>query len=304
MRRVSLRAGALGLALALLTAAAAADDAKDQSRAAFRRGVALVKDGDFKTARDRFIEAYRLFAHPSILLNLGITRWRIGEFALAEQDLAKFLSDDGGASQEEVTSARVALAAVRAHLGSVRVRVANAARARFDGQVIALVPGEFAEVRAPVGKHVIVAEADGYEPKTESVTVESEQPLTVDLVMRALPEGASPPVARRAEHREGTDGRRAAGLILVGTAALATGAAVLTGLRARSLSDEYNRAPAGHQDPSTRSTGLAFRTTTDLAIVTAAVTASIGVYLLLTPAPRAQTRIAIGPGFTGLEGCF
>ena len=305
MPRVSLRAGALGFALVLLSPAAWGEDAKDQSRAAFRRGVALVKDGDYRSARDRFIEAYRFFAHPSILLNLGITRWRIGEFVDAEQDLAKFLSDDGGASQEEVASARAALAAVRTHLGDLKVRVApGGARARLDAQVIALVPGELAEVRAQVGKHVLVAEAEGYQPHTETVVIESVNAAVVDVTLRALPEGGAVASARHEAPPAGFDGRQAAGWILVSTAALAVGTSVITGVRARALADEYNRQPAGAQDASTRGAGIAFRTATDLAIVTAAVTASIGVYLLLTPTSNAQLKIAAGPGFTGFQGRF
>ena len=98
-------------------AEAAPEDAREQSRAAFRRGVNLVNDGDYKAARDAFLEAYKLFAHPSILLNLGIARWRSGEYVEAEQDLVRFLSDDGGASPEEVQSGRAALSQAREHLG-------------------------------------------------------------------------------------------------------------------------------------------------------------------------------------------
>src|SRR5579883_3465343 len=65
-------------------------DARERSRAAFRRGVAQAHDGDYPAARDSFLEAYKLFPHPSILLNLGISRARTGEWVDAEQDLVHF----------------------------------------------------------------------------------------------------------------------------------------------------------------------------------------------------------------------
>src|SRR5438552_371702 len=105
------------VALALLAAAprAGAED-REASRTAFRKGVTLAKDNDWKGARDAFLEAYRLFSHPSILLNIGIARWKIGEYVGAEQDLTKFLGDDRTASIEDVESARAALAQVKQHL--------------------------------------------------------------------------------------------------------------------------------------------------------------------------------------------
>ena len=65
-----------------------ADPARDQSRAAFMRGVADAHQGHYTAARDAFLEAYTLFAHPSILMNLGIARWHTGEYVQAERDLA------------------------------------------------------------------------------------------------------------------------------------------------------------------------------------------------------------------------
>src|SRR5215472_18592184 len=102
----------LAFALAFaLPAAAFGEDVREQSRAAFLHGVSEAHQGNYAAARDAFLEAYRLFAHPSILLNLGIARWHTGEYVAAEQDLARFLSDDGGASDDEIASARAALAA-------------------------------------------------------------------------------------------------------------------------------------------------------------------------------------------------
>ena len=97
--RLLLAAATLATLVASAAPGHAQDDPKEQSRAAFRRGVSQASAGDYAGARDSFQEAYRLFAHPSILLNLGIARWHTGEYVAAEQDLVRFLSDDGGASE-------------------------------------------------------------------------------------------------------------------------------------------------------------------------------------------------------------
>src|SRR5437016_6240482 len=113
--------------------AADSEDAKEKSRAAFRRGVELAKKGDYAHARDAFQEAYRLFQHPSILLNLGIAHSKTAEYAAAEEDLVRFLGDDGGATNEELHNARTILADVRTHLGTLKLRVSpDAARASLD----------------------------------------------------------------------------------------------------------------------------------------------------------------------------
>ena len=48
-------------------------EARDRSRAAFRKGVAQLRASDWSGARASFESAYTLFPHPSILLNLAST---------------------------------------------------------------------------------------------------------------------------------------------------------------------------------------------------------------------------------------
>jgi tetratricopeptide (TPR) repeat protein len=87
--RTRTRCGALLLAIAAafvtVTASggAHADPARDSSRVEFSRGVAFVKQGNYRAAREAFADAYRLYPHPSILLNLGIAQWKTGQFVEA-----------------------------------------------------------------------------------------------------------------------------------------------------------------------------------------------------------------------------
>lgn len=297
----------LGTALGLLVAArspvAAADDPREESRAAFRRGVASVQAGSFAAARDAFLEAYRRFPHPSILLNLGIARWRTGEYVEAEQDLARFLSDDGGATADEVSSARGALAHVRENLGTLRLRVAPAAaRATLDGRGIPLEPGRFADVRVVSGAHVLVAEAPDHTARRRDVVIAAGAPLEVDLAL-AVGEsrGPDPSVAAPPPARDAT--RVAVGWSVIGVAIVAAGVGTYAGVRALGLADDYaTPGRAGYQDHDTRASGILLRTVADVAFASSIATAAVGAYLVLVPgrgraaavAPGASLRIAPG----------
>jgi hypothetical protein len=294
-------AGALLTSSLLLCAGAAADSPRDQSRAAFMRGVADAHQGHYTAARDEFLEAYNLYAHPSILMNLGIARWHTGEYIQAEKDLARFLSDDGGASDEDIANARAGLAAVRQHLGTVRMRVAPVgARVMLDTQPVTLVLSGFAEVRAVVGPNELRAEADGYETVRQSVVVSHETPVTLDLSLKPL-------AAAGAKHEKPSSPGEADGTRkLVAYSSIAVSAASTIawagfGLRALSLASAYNtKGSLEYQDPGTKSTGIAFRSAADVFFVTALLAGGVGAYLLIFPvgtdAQTTRASVVVGPG--------
>jgi len=300
------------LALLILVSGtvASADPARDQSRAAFMRGVAESHQGHYTAARDAFLEAYKLFAHPSILLNLGIARWHTGEYVQAERDLARFLSDDGGASDEEIANARAALSAARQHLGVVRMRIApDGARATLDGQPVALVAGAFADVRAVVGPTILRVEADGYEPTRQSLLVGHDAPTTVDLTLTALPQGATASTGSPSPLTVDRGTRKLFAYGAFGVAAVTATIATISGFRAIALASDYNTAGSGSfQNPSTKSTGIAFRTASDVLFATALISAGVGTYWLVFPlqggsAPK-STSLAVGPGTFAIQGAF
>jgi hypothetical protein len=297
-------AAALGAALATWTGRAGADDdARERSRAAFRRGVAQAQDGNYVAARDSFLEAYKIFPHPSILLNLGIARAHTGEWLEAEQDLVQFLADDGGAQPDELTSARAELAQTRSHLGTFRLRVTpDGARAMLDAHPIALIPGAFIDVRTTRGAHDLYVDADGYTPVDQQVVVAAERAPNLDLTLAAT---------GRPRATEG-EGRRTLGWFLVGGAGLAAGIGIYAGVEAESLAHGYDTPGSGsYQDASTKARGLVFRTSADVAFASALLLGGVGAYLLLSkPATTAQAPLAprasvvVGPGFGGVAGVF
>jgi hypothetical protein len=283
-----------------VTGVARATDA-DASRTAFRRGVQQASNGNYDAARDSFVEAYKLYPAPSILLNLGIMRWKTHEYLEAEQDLVRFLEEDAKAPENEVASARSALSEVREHLGTFRLRVApSGARASLDDREVALIPGKFVDVRTTLGAHAVHVRADGFAPRDESVDVEAGEPAAVDLTLARAGTADMPGNVER-----GASGRRTAGIVLVG-AGVASGAfAAFAALRAGSLASDYNTPNSGHfQDPDTRSTGVMFRTLADVSLGVALVAAGVGVYLIVTDTGSSQTAIVASPGFAGLRGRF
>jgi hypothetical protein len=290
-------------------------DARELSRESFLRGVGQAHKGDYAEARDSFLEAYKLFAHPSILLNLGIARWHTGEYVAAEQDLVRFMSDDGGSSPDEIASARAALAATRGHLGTLRVRILpDGARARLDTQAIPLVPGAFAEVRAVAGLHQLRAEAEGYEALDQSIDVPAARSTDVQITLALAGEGRSPGKPTPGSEPPGRHVVLGWSLAGAGVALAAIGA--VCGLEAISDANAYNSRDGGSsfQNPGVRSTGIAFRTTADVLFLAAIASGGIGAYFLISapsavPKPGAGpsvvgTRLLLGPSFSGLVGSF
>jgi len=307
MPRRAVASAILGILLLLQPRAASADTARDQSRAAFMRGVADAHQGHYTAARDAFIEAYTLFAHPSILMNLGIARLHTGEYVQAEKDLVRFLSDDGGASDEEISNARAGLAAVRQHLGTVRLRIApDGARATLDGQPVALVPGSYAELRAVVGQSELRVDAEGYEPARQTLLVSHDNPTSVDLTLKPQPGERAHPSGSPAPDHDHTREVVAYGALGLGAASAVAWAAC--GVRAMMLANDYNTpASTDYQNPATKSSGITFRTAADVLFVTALVSGGAGAYLLLFPGKADKskgTSLVVGPGSLRLEGTF
>jgi hypothetical protein len=288
----------VALALSLCAATASAQDArKDQSRAAFRKGVELVQKGNYPAARDQFVEAYRLYPHPSILLNLGLLRAKTGEYLDAERDLVNFLADDGGATREEIQSARAALGDARTHIGTLRLKVDTpGVHAALDGKPIALAAGEQAEERILAGEHKLEIAADGYKTETLTVRGDPRQPTVVELSLAAADKTQPPPPEKSAT-------RAVVGASLVGVGGISVIIGIACGARAISLANGYNDSTSDDfQKPKVKSDGITFRTASDVTLITGLVLAGVGVGFLLWPTPKAQ--VTVGPGFVSMRGTF
>lgn len=305
----------------------AAEDAKTQSRNAFKKGVELAKKKDYPGARDAFLQAYKLFPHPSILLNLGMARAQTGEFVEAEGDLLKFLNDDGGAPPEELASARTTLADVRDHLGTLKIKVVpETAVARIDARTIPLAAGEFSEIKGTVGDHKLHIESDGFVTIDEPLVLKKGEVITKEVTLKA----AGPAAKSTEPHKDAAQetpteapppqkANHTLSYVLIGGGALLLGAGVYCGVTALGLASDYKETPKS----SIRQKGVFFRTAADVGIIAGLIAAGVGVYLLVKPQktpptdvtgstasqsasrpPRIAIDVAVSPEFTGLVGQF
>jgi|GEM_PF-805501 len=263
-------------------------DTRERSRAAFRRGVAQLRAQDWASARQSFEAAWSLYPHPSILLNLGIARLRTDDPVRAEQDFVRFLSEDFGASPEELAGAREALAETRAKLGTLRVVAGPpSARVQVDGKVVEAVRRAdpaggasdvvVAEVRTKPGKHGISVAAEGFRPAQREVDVVARGEVSVTFTL--TPEEA----ASKKVTAEEPATRAIVGWSLVGLAGVALTTSVVTGVRAMSLADDYaDPTSPAFQSADVRSEGVTFRTSADVALGVGLLAGAAAVVLLLT----------------------
>ena len=269
------------------------NQAREDSRAAFRRGVAAVKQQRWTEARDDFLQAYKLFPHPSILLDLGVSRFHVGEYVASEQDLTRFLAEDTGALPDELQTARSTLADVRKHLGTIRVRISpGGATATLDEKPIALVGGELADVRVAIGSHALEASAPDYDTWSGKVNVDGSEAKVVDLTL-----------SRHGEKHvsAGVPTQRVVSFVLFGTGVALAGFGIFAGVRSIDLANQYNTpTEANFQNPSTKSEGIAFRTAADVTLAIAGACVVAGIVLYVTT-PK-KTQIAFSPA--GLRVTF
>ena len=248
-----------------------------------------MKDGQLAQAREAFEKAYAIYPHPSILLNLGIVCLRTGDYVHAEDDLSRFLVNDGGATPDELASGREALAETRGHLGTMRLKISPPdAHVLLDGKPIAIVQGGTTELRTTTGLHDVRVSADDYDSDEEHVMVTSEKGAQREVMLTPHARGPGDGQVTTPGTKHGMSTQAIVGWGLVGFAGVAIVGGAVCGLRALSLASDYNDERP--QDPSDRSTGVAFRTTADILFATAIVSGAAGAYFILT-APKASASV-------------
>lgn len=270
-------------------ASSAEREAREKSRAAFRTGVAQLRAQDWKGARASFEQAWALYPHPSILLNLGIARLRTDDPVLAEQDFVRFLSEDFGATQEELAGAREALAETRTKIGTIRV-VASPASARIvvDGKSInervrSEAEGVIAEVRAKAGRHTVAVDAEGHGREERTVDLAARAELEVKFALAPTAATSNPPPPNGTSN-DGPTTRTIGGYGLAALAGVGLVTGAVCGLRAISLSSDYeDRGKVDtFQNPDVKSEGETFRTAADVAFGVAIVSGVAAAILLFT----------------------
>ncbi len=159
------------LALVALSATpAVAQDARDEARDRFARGLRLYEEGRDEAALAELEEAYRLSPAWQVLYNIGRVHARLGRAVEAADAFERYLRDGGGDvpadRRAEVEGRREEQ---RARIARVTIET-NAPRAviMLDGADFARAPLD-APLRIAAGMHTIGARAEGYGPVTERV---------------------------------------------------------------------------------------------------------------------------------------
>lgn len=256
---------------------------RDKSRAAFKKGVSQLKAQDWAGARASFEEAYSLLPHPSILLNLGISRLKTDDPAGAEEALMKFLQEDAGAGPEELASARDALADARGKIGTIRLNVTpTGAKTTIDGKV-----ATGTDVRVKAGSHTLTIEAEGFQSAEKQVDVPAKGNIEVQAVLAksGAPPGGEKPKDDKKELSTSDDNLRPIlGYSLLGVSGVALIVTGVMAARAFSLSSDYsdqNKAET-YQNPDTKSSGITARTLADVSFIVALLAGAGAVVLLFT----------------------
>jgi hypothetical protein len=255
--------------------------ARDKSRAAFKKGVAQIKAQDWQGARASFEEAYSLVQHPSILLNLGISRLKTDDPAGAEEALMKFLQEDSGAGPDELASARDALAEARSKIGTVHLALTPAtAKVTIDGK-----PVTGTDVRMKAGSHQLTIEADGYQSADKTVDVPAKSTIDVAAVLASKGGGTDKPREKpQDQNSDANSWRPIAGYASAGVGGVALIATIYFGLKAIGLNDDYTNKnkPDTYRNADTKSSGIAARTGADVCLLLTLAGAAGAVIFLFT----------------------
>ncbi|MEB2311684.1 MAG: hypothetical protein OZ921_21395 [Sorangiineae bacterium] len=185
------RAAALGLALALGSAAVApplarAQDAADLSKARtlFRQGVSLEAAGDWAGALAKFEAVAKVKLSPQVRFHLGRCKENLGRLneALGDYRLAEYEAREAGAKElGEITGAREALEARVPKLIIQRGAGAESARVELDGVDV----GEAKlgkELAVDPGRHRVVATLPRKGHFEEEIEVAEGETKTLELV--------------------------------------------------------------------------------------------------------------------------
>ncbi|NMC72568.1 MAG: PEGA domain-containing protein [Myxococcales bacterium] len=165
-------------------------EVRDQARAHFRAGQDAFDAGNFEAALAEFTQADGLLPAARALSMIGQCQRKLSRDLDALRTFRRYVELYGNPTNDRETRAlaevREWVEQIEENVGRVRVDVAvSGASVLVDGQVVGNAP-----LGAPLdllrGPHTLRAEAEGYRPAEETVTVEPGQEVAVTLVPAPL----------------------------------------------------------------------------------------------------------------------
>ena len=290
----------VGVVVLLALTSQAQTDRSQLSDRAFRDGQSAKQHGDYKTAYERFIRSYQLEPATGTLLNIADCEEHLGNAAAAwlhfRQGLSMLSAGDDRRSPVEARMAYLdkQLARLTIHL-SARAPVGTSVQQ--DGTPVS-VDTIGHPVRANPGEHVVVASAQGRDPRRYEISLEAGQ--AGELVVEpgdppVLPSGSplSPPPSPGSSRRD--IGLVAATVGIVGLVGGVVTRLVAFGnhdtIKAHCL-DSGGCDSDGWQAVQSART---WQTISTVSLVTGLAGLGVGGYLLFWPVEPATTQAGVSP---------
>lgn len=298
------------IGVVLAPARARAETDPEAAEALFLAGRDAMEKKDYAAACPKFAESDRLDPSSGARINLADCEEKIGRVAAAwrhwQEAIELIPSNDPRLPGVKKRRADVEKLVPRLTLKSSTPLPSGAVVMR-DGVEVGIGALEVALPLDP-GAHTILVKAPGHKDWREDLTLKESERRDVQLALGPAEEIQAPIVPKPIAVREAPPSAigKYAGFGLIGLGGVGIAIGSITGVLAidkkNALPAQCNPAltctPAG---ADAASSGRAFATISTVGIIVGAIAIAGGVLLVLT-APKAQKKIAIGPGT--LEGTF
>lgn len=169
----------------------------DKVKSIYKQGVEATKRDDWATARQHFLDAWKLKKNEQIAANLGWAEFKLGMYRDAAEHLHYFLKNPpAGTPPEEQKRIQDMFEQVRKQVGALKINVnVEGATVFVDGRVIGCSPVAQTVFVEP-GEHSVEARMDGYEASREVKSFQAggpDQELKLTLEKAAAEPGSAKP---------------------------------------------------------------------------------------------------------------
>jgi tetratricopeptide (TPR) repeat protein len=258
----------------------------------FEAAAAASARGDHAAAATAFEQAYRLGPRGATIFNAALSWDSAGKTERAADAYAHALSHEELAPDAR-ERAEQRIAELRPSLGLLAIETAPGLSVDVAHVSLAKAPLEVYVL--PGSYKVVIHDSEGVLGQRE-VTVAAGQRADLDLVGELKPRVRETPPPPRRDPPPPSTATKTAGFVLLGTSALAAGAAIYLGVSALSARDEF--VESGETDREAHDRAATLRTLTNVAWVGAGVLAATGgVLVLVTPSQSARGAPAFHAAF-------
>lgn len=313
----------IAFALALLAAPTVASAQPAEAGAAFDRGVAFFRDGDYQAAMVEFKKAYELDPNWRVLYNLGQTSRELRDYSAALTSFERYLSE-GGQQVDADRKAKVTgwIEELKGKVATLKLEVDVAdAEVTVDDIAVGKTPLKALVVNA--GRRKIAITKPGYAPLTRFIDVAGTERKNITLQLAPLgdagagkppPDDSRPSPLAPAEQPEGASPWPWAAFGI--TAAAGTVTAALGGLalsKKATFEEELEKVPnttaaidAARDDARTFAIAADVMGGVTIAglVVTIVGFAVEGTKGTVERQAKAPVRVLASPTFVGVGGSF